>query len=207
MLVGLGAWVRRWGVLLGGGRGASSSHVTMGGGRRGGGHLLVCVGPPRPPSHPHTPPTNKPTKKTHPTPGATLTAHATTPTHLHPPINKQTDRQTNKHRPPPPPPPGATLTAQGITTKSLLLGFAPGQLLALDRRLLDPRRPVLAPGKQPTAAERAEGGFVGGVVVDGWRDFGGGMFVGEWCCGWVDGWLAGGWWWGGGYECEAAAAP
>lgn len=52
---------------------------------------------------------------------------------------------------------GSTLTAQGITSKALLLGFAPGQILSLDRRFLDPRRPVLAPGKKPTAAEAAEG--------------------------------------------------
>ncbi|GAB5037215.1 er membrane protein complex subunit partial, partial [Nannochloropsis oceanica] len=48
---------------------------------------------------------------------------------------------------------GSTLTARGITTKALLVGYEPGQVLLLDRRFLDPRRPTLPPSK----AEKAEG--------------------------------------------------
>lgn len=36
-----------------------------------------------------------------------------------------------------------TLTPRGIASKHFLLGIAPGQILALDRRALDPRRPSL----------------------------------------------------------------
>lgn len=36
-----------------------------------------------------------------------------------------------------------TLTSRGIASKHFLLGIAPGQILALDRRALDPRRPSL----------------------------------------------------------------
>ncbi|KAJ8601198.1 hypothetical protein CTAYLR_003237 [Chrysophaeum taylorii] len=36
-----------------------------------------------------------------------------------------------------------TLTSRGIASKQFLVGIAPGQILALDRRSLDPRRPIL----------------------------------------------------------------
>ncbi|GLT48218.1 hypothetical protein SLA2020_218570 [Shorea laevis] len=46
----------------------------------------------------------------------------------------------------------ATLTAKGITSKQLLIGTIGDQVLALDKRFLDPRRTV-----NPTQAEKEEG--------------------------------------------------
>jgi len=37
----------------------------------------------------------------------------------------------------------ATVTARAVASKHVLVGIAPGQVAALDRRLLDPRRPSL----------------------------------------------------------------
>ena len=45
----------------------------------------------------------------------------------------------------------ATSTAQGVTARQVLLGTGTDQVLALDRRLLDPRRPL-----KPTAASKEE---------------------------------------------------
>jgi hypothetical protein len=45
-----------------------------------------------------------------------------------------------------------TTTARGITSKQLLLGTVTDQVLALDKRLLDPRRSAT-----PTPSEREEG--------------------------------------------------
>ena len=47
-----------------------------------------------------------------------------------------------------------TQTLQGITTKQLLLGTTSGQLFAMDKRYLDPRRPPA--GRKPTPAEVEE---------------------------------------------------
>lgn len=45
-----------------------------------------------------------------------------------------------------------TVTARGITPRQLLMANPAGQILALDRRFLDPRRP-----HQPSATDREEG--------------------------------------------------
>jgi hypothetical protein len=52
---------------------------------------------------------------------------------------------------------GATRTAHGTAAKMLLLATPAGQVYMLDRRLVDPRRPVLAPGAKPTPTQMAEG--------------------------------------------------
>lgn len=38
-----------------------------------------------------------------------------------------------------------TVTERGITNKNLLLGLSTGQILALDTRVIDPRRPLGTP--------------------------------------------------------------
>jgi hypothetical protein len=38
-----------------------------------------------------------------------------------------------------------TITERGITNKNLLLGLSTGQILALDTRVIDPRRPLVPP--------------------------------------------------------------
>jgi len=48
---------------------------------------------------------------------------------------------------------GVTQTAKGITPRHLLLALSSGQLLALDKRLIDARRPK----GPPTAADKEEG--------------------------------------------------
>ncbi|KAK6336180.1 hypothetical protein TWF696_001743 [Orbilia brochopaga] len=51
----------------------------------------------------------------------------------------------------------ATTTRQGITTRALLLSVPKlGSLLSINKRVLDPRRPV---GREPTAEEKEEGLF------------------------------------------------
>jgi hypothetical protein len=47
---------------------------------------------------------------------------------------------------------GVTVTRRGLTSRHLLLGTRAGRLVALDRRFVDPRRPM-----KPTAADREEG--------------------------------------------------
>eukprot|EP00903_Cladosiphon_okamuranus_P020118 g18474.t1 len=47
---------------------------------------------------------------------------------------------------------GITLTQYGITSKNILVGTAVGQVVSLDRRFLDPRRPQ----EEPTKAEKEE---------------------------------------------------
>lgn len=46
---------------------------------------------------------------------------------------------------------------RGVTTRLLLVSTRGGQIQAFDRRALDPRRPRIAPGAKPTAAQQAEG--------------------------------------------------
>jgi len=46
---------------------------------------------------------------------------------------------------------GTTATAHGITAKHLLVALESGQVLGLDRRLVDPRRPEAPPKKQEAA--------------------------------------------------------
>lgn len=48
----------------------------------------------------------------------------------------------------------ATLTARGISSKHVLVGVAPGQLAALDRRSLDPRRPTVDEGDSSRSARK-----------------------------------------------------
>jgi hypothetical protein len=50
-----------------------------------------------------------------------------------------------------------TRTARGVAARMLLVGAPGGQVLQVDRRFLDARRPVLAPGAKPTAESQAEG--------------------------------------------------
>ncbi|CAN0315108.1 unnamed protein product, partial [Ectocarpus sp. 13 AM-2016] len=47
---------------------------------------------------------------------------------------------------------GITLTQYGITSKNILVGTAVGQVVSLDRRFLDPRRPQ----EEPTKTEKEE---------------------------------------------------
>ncbi|KAH8068620.1 hypothetical protein JL721_6474 [Aureococcus anophagefferens] len=49
---------------------------------------------------------------------------------------------------------GATATSRGIASKHVLLGVEPGQLSALDRRALDPRRPNLDENDKSRAARK-----------------------------------------------------
>jgi ER membrane protein complex subunit 1 len=51
---------------------------------------------------------------------------------------------------------GVTQTAHGTAAKMLLLATPGGQVYQLDRRLLDPRRPLVAAGTKPTPAQAAE---------------------------------------------------
>jgi hypothetical protein len=50
-----------------------------------------------------------------------------------------------------------TATAAGITPQQLLVSTSDGRVAAVDRRLIDARRPVLAGGRKPTPAEQEEG--------------------------------------------------
>jgi len=52
---------------------------------------------------------------------------------------------------------GITKTGRGITAKKILLGTPTGQIYMMDRRHIDPRRPVLPPGSKPNAAAAAAG--------------------------------------------------
>jgi len=49
-----------------------------------------------------------------------------------------------------------TKTAHGTAAKMLLLGTPDGQIAAIDRRMLDPRRPKVAPGAKPTPEQAFE---------------------------------------------------
>jgi hypothetical protein len=51
---------------------------------------------------------------------------------------------------------GVTKTAHGTAAKMLLIGTTGGQVYMLDRRMLDPRRPLVSPGTKPTPAQLAE---------------------------------------------------
>lgn len=51
---------------------------------------------------------------------------------------------------------GVTTSAKGMAQKQLLLGTTSGQVYSIDRRMLDPRRPVRPNGK-PTPEDQAEG--------------------------------------------------
>jgi hypothetical protein len=46
---------------------------------------------------------------------------------------------------------GVTTTAQGITAKQVLIGTSSDQVYALDKRFVDPRRPMGKPTKVFTA--------------------------------------------------------
>lgn len=50
-----------------------------------------------------------------------------------------------------------TRTARGITARQILMSTTNGRVYMLDKRMLDPRRPRLAPGTKPTAEMQAEG--------------------------------------------------
>lgn len=50
-----------------------------------------------------------------------------------------------------------TKTSHGTAAKMVLVGTPAGQVYQVDRRLLDPRRPRVAPGSKPTPAQVAEG--------------------------------------------------
>lgn len=51
---------------------------------------------------------------------------------------------------------GVTRTQQGLAQKTLLLGTVNGQVYAVDRKLVDPRRPD-RPNNKPTAEDMEEG--------------------------------------------------
>jgi hypothetical protein len=51
---------------------------------------------------------------------------------------------------------GVTKTAHGTAAKMLLIGTTGGQVYTLDRRMLDPRRPLVPPGTKPTPVQIAE---------------------------------------------------
>ncbi|KAL4458516.1 hypothetical protein ABPG75_013381 [Micractinium tetrahymenae] len=51
----------------------------------------------------------------------------------------------------------ATRSARGNTAKQVMLLTTTGQVYLVDRRLLDPRRPIVAPGQKPTPQQAAEG--------------------------------------------------
>lgn len=57
-----------------------------------------------------------------------------------------------------------TLTARGIASKHIFLGIAPGQILALDRRALDPRRPLLEDSDSRAARKKVERELEEGLV-------------------------------------------
>ena len=50
----------------------------------------------------------------------------------------------------------STRTQRGVSSKHVLLGMEPGQLAALDRRALDPRRPVLEDDATKAQRKKAE---------------------------------------------------
>lgn len=52
---------------------------------------------------------------------------------------------------------GITKTGRGISAKKILLGTTSGQIYMMDRRHIDPRRPVVPPGTKPNAAAAGEG--------------------------------------------------
>ena len=52
---------------------------------------------------------------------------------------------------------GITHTGRGITAKQVLMGTPGGQIYMLDKRFLDPRRPVVPVGGKPTQEQMAEG--------------------------------------------------
>jgi len=52
---------------------------------------------------------------------------------------------------------GVTKTAHGTAAKMVLMGTTGGQVYMLDRRMLDPRRPLVPAGTKPTPAQLAEG--------------------------------------------------
>lgn len=49
-----------------------------------------------------------------------------------------------------------TKTAHGTTSKMLLLGTSNGQIISIDRRMLDPRRPKILPGTKPSPEQAYE---------------------------------------------------
>ena len=51
---------------------------------------------------------------------------------------------------------GVTQTAHGTAAKMLLIGTPNGQVYMMDRRYLDPRRPIIPPGAKPTPDQQAE---------------------------------------------------
>lgn len=51
----------------------------------------------------------------------------------------------------------ATRSGRGNTAKQVMLLTTTGQVYLVDRRLLDPRRPIVAPGQKPTPQQAAEG--------------------------------------------------
>ena len=51
---------------------------------------------------------------------------------------------------------GVTLTAAGLTSKSVILATTAGQLVAINKNLLDPRRPLVHPSKM-RQQDREEG--------------------------------------------------
>jgi len=53
-----------------------------------------------------------------------------------------------------------TQTVQGITPKFILAATSAGQLVQLDKRFLDPRRPIVPGGPQKMSAEDREEGLV-----------------------------------------------
>lgn len=52
---------------------------------------------------------------------------------------------------------GVTQTAHGTTAKLVLLGTPGGQVYQIDRRMLDPRRPLVPQGTKPSPGQVAEG--------------------------------------------------
>ncbi|KAL4426508.1 hypothetical protein ABPG77_008366 [Micractinium sp. CCAP 211/92] len=51
----------------------------------------------------------------------------------------------------------ATRSSRGNTAKQVMLLTTTGQVYLVDRRLLDPRRPIVPPGQKPTPQQAAEG--------------------------------------------------
>lgn len=50
-----------------------------------------------------------------------------------------------------------TKTAHGTAAKMLLYGMPTGDIVSIDRRMIDPRRPKVMPGTKPTKAQMYEG--------------------------------------------------
>ena len=50
-----------------------------------------------------------------------------------------------------------TKTAHGTAAKMLLYGIPSGEIVSIDRRMIDPRRPKVMPGTKPTKAQMYEG--------------------------------------------------